>query len=375
MQDVVVFAGLGPNPAPFAELVWALYRQRSCRVVAARAVAYQRARYWYDREFTHHALPDLRRALGDPLLLSDLKLREALTRKGEPIVDDVDAEDAADYLEAIWRGAAEAVEIAGARPVVFGVIGGRRRTVTVASSACFQLLARPQDICVDVRISDKRAEGAQAGFFFPEQSAQELVDWRAEADGHFLASSVEVQLVDVVLPRLRNLVPDAATHSYAAALAATNVILKRFEPPQVEVDFVHAEVRVNGQRVCIPPGPFMIYAAILVARHAGEAGLPGDDEQQLAAVARRCQAMPDYEDRFKSTSQRLMQRFVVGTGDVDFADARTQQRSKAKRAVAKWLMREAPEHSVVLTPQRAGDARCILHVTVDPEHIQLIGWP
>ncbi|MFT5586756.1 MAG: hypothetical protein ACI9VR_004358 [Cognaticolwellia sp.] len=68
------------------------------------------------------------------------------------------------------------------------------------TTTVFTLLARPQDHCIDVRVSDPRMEGAKAGFFLPDRPGP-CHDREIEIDPR----QVEVLLVELRLPVLRSL--------------------------------------------------------------------------------------------------------------------------------------------------------------------------
>src|SRR5690606_27881582 len=108
-----------------------------------------------------------------------------------------------------------------------------------------QWLARGGDHCLDVRVTDRRAEGG-SGFFFPEQPWQALHSRRGEP---FLAAQVGIRVVEVALPRLRGLVPPAHRVSYASALAAGQAALDVAALPELRVDVDLGHAHLNGAKL------------------------------------------------------------------------------------------------------------------------------
>ena len=172
---LAVVAPLGPNPAALTELVWALVRQRGAEIVAIEVVLESaRARLYWDLEIAGPggAWSELRAALGDAIPPA-----EAIGTRAARLPDGAVPADARTpgiveaMREPLWA-AARAAQASGA-PVVFALSGGRWRASTALAATVFQLLARPEDALVDVRISDPVAAGG-TGFFFPEQRAGSL---------------------------------------------------------------------------------------------------------------------------------------------------------------------------------------------------------
>ncbi len=258
-NPITVFAALGPNPAPLAELIWGLHRRGQ---VAGDLflVVDPRGHDYLHRELlgSHLVLDELRQLLN--IDLGPEKIHERVVEgPAGTVLDDEDPTHAELYNAATWEVAREATAHAGARPVVFGLAAGRRRTMTAMSTMAFQLLAREHDTCVDVRVDDKRAEGG-SGFYFPDQQQQTLV---SKAGVPFVAREVGVHLVDVHLPRLRSLLPDEAFATYSSALTAGQKAVDAAVPPKLVVDLPHEVVLIDGL-------PLKLSAAELhLVRHAG----------------------------------------------------------------------------------------------------------
>src|SRR6185503_4570537 len=170
MRDVVLFAAVGPNPAPISEAIWALYRQREQRVVEAHLVSLSEGHHYLQIEFLDlgAALSQLQGCL--PGVLPDEAVHETrvLTDTEGRVDTDLDPRHGAIYRATLWDSARACLASAADRPVVFLLAGGRLRTATAYTTTVFQLLARAQDQLMDVRVDDRRAEGG-TGFFFPEQ--------------------------------------------------------------------------------------------------------------------------------------------------------------------------------------------------------------
>jgi pimeloyl-ACP methyl ester carboxylesterase len=150
-----------------------------------------------------------------------------------PHDDELSPQDADAWNEARWANATAALRAAGERPVVFALAGGRQRSSAALTTVMFQLLARPHDRLVDVRVGDRRVEGARAGFFFPEQ-ARQLLQVGGES---FLARDVPVHLVDLRVPRLRRLIAGSEMNTWTDALAAGQRAIE-----EVLADLEHAGV-------------------------------------------------------------------------------------------------------------------------------------
>ena len=241
----VLFAPLGPNPAPFSELVWALQRQRGLFVEDAVVVVDREAASFLESELLAEgaALDQLRGVLGDRVVSRErLRVQCVVDHAGELFDDDLAPDAAAAYARHVWEAARAAIALAGDRPVVFALAAGRRRTMTALATVSAELLARPGDLCLDVRVSDPRVEGG-TGFFFPEQLAQMILTSR----GLVRAAEVEVRLVDVALPRLASLLQKEDLTTYASALEAGQRAIDRGPMPRLTVDLVTGTARCDAE--------------------------------------------------------------------------------------------------------------------------------
>ena len=172
----------GGNPAPLVTLAWALHRD-GMRVEAVHAVLYASARRWLHEELLGGALPleQLRAALADPTLAPVVE-HPALRADGTLVEEDALADDGDTYRETAWRVARQLQ--ADPTPLVFALVSGRRRSLVADLVVAFQLLARPQDRLVELRLSPHEAIEPASGFYFPGQATPARVqryDWPAPA--------------------------------------------------------------------------------------------------------------------------------------------------------------------------------------------------
>lgn len=248
LKACVIFSTLGPNPAPLTELVWKLARSERFDRFEIHVVVEKSARHYLDLEVLAPgaALSQLRGVLRPGAIESEPVVSEARSESLGIIDDDAEPEALRVYGETVWSAARQAVASAGARPVMFGLVAGRRRTMTALESAVFQLLARPQDLLVDVRVTDPRVEGG-TGFFFPEQPRREVK--AKHSDEVVDVGSVDVNLVELDLPRLRPFVPESALVSLARAREATEISLLEAAPPKLSVDLDVGGVSVDGEPI------------------------------------------------------------------------------------------------------------------------------
>lgn len=281
MRECVLVAELGLNPAPLAELLWALPRQRGLHVRAAYVLVPPLGEDFLRREFLAPgaAHEQLRNLLGDAVPSSEaLFIRCAVDREGYALDDELTASDAAAWNEARWRNALDALRAAGDDPVVFALAGGRRRTSTAVDTVVAQLLARAQDIVLDVRVGDLRVEGARVPFSFPEQTEQRL---SLPGGDVVVAREVAVVLVDVQVPRLRRLLGDRALDTYQHALDAGQDAVEAAVVVTVTVNLAKGTVLVNDVPVSLSESEFVWFATFAAERAAGGEGWVASDDFDL----------------------------------------------------------------------------------------------
>jgi CRISPR-associated protein (TIGR02584 family) len=395
MRACVIVADLGPNPAPLAELIWALCRQRGWCAKAAYLTSYAHAVRYLESEFLAHgaALDQLRAVLGGEALLGQGDVRvERAYAGGEALEDERTEAQALAWAEARWRSAQRAQEAAGEAPVVFALIGGRRRSMAAQQAVLFQLLARPQDVCLDVRVSDPRVEGG-TGFFFPEQPQR----WVAcKGGGEVEAAQVQVELIELPVPRLRALIPAGALASHAAALVASSRALAAATPPQVVLDYASQEVRVSGAALALSTPQLIWYAALLTRRASGVAqGWVRVDD--LAVIADAIDALEgEATGRFSYARSAVLTRLFSDPAHVnhwrrrapmdklnaDDAPALAKLRADTRARIEKALQQAEHTHwTRLIVPEvrhgwtASGDLSVkssYQRVALDPIHIQII---
>ena len=377
-RAVTVFAALGPNPASLAELVWALHRKRDLVVTDMFLLVDQRGHDYLHTEVlgVGRAFDELRALLGAPLAPEKIHERVVVAHDGA-IADDEDPAFADLYSAAIWQAARDATLHAGHGVVVFGLTAGRRRTMTAMSTMAFQLLARPQDICLDVRVTDKRAEGG-SGFFFPEQRQQALASKSGEV---FEARDVGVHLVDVQLPRLRGLLSDEALATYASALAAGQAAVDAVAIPLVSIDLVKGDASVDGMVLPLSHSELIWYAALARARRAGDGWIAASDLSDVRIVVAACGA---WTEAVKSkplkkllgddTLYKKHDDNAELLADLAMLKADTRKRMKA------WCTKHRPSCTALLVPEDKRwkvDGTLAFHqrVVLDKGHIEIVGLP
>jgi CRISPR-associated protein (TIGR02584 family) len=381
MTTVTVFAPLGPNPAPLIELLWALHRQRAWIACDVFAVIDERGRHYLEREVLAKgsALEDLTACLGTAPVTVHQRVVDAA-----PGADD-DPAGADAYNATIWQAARDAIDSAGDDGiVVFGLCAGRRRTMTAAATMAFQLLARKQDLCLDVRVSDARAEGG-SGFFFPEQTRQDLM---STSDEHFVAADVQVQLVPVTLPRLRGLLPAAALTTYASALNAGQLAIDIATMPSLVIDLVKGVATVDGATMQLSTSELLWYATLAVARQSpgnAEGWIDVSNLGLLKTVAGVC-ADRVWSETVKAKALRWLlgqhgkEVYKTKPDDADLADDLKKTRSETLTKVAEWAQAHRPSTMGYLVPEKdrrfsEGALTARQRLRLPPDRISVLGGP
>ncbi|MFO0624772.1 MAG: CRISPR-associated ring nuclease [Polyangiales bacterium] len=369
MIDAVLLAELGPNPAALAEALWALPRLHDTRVTHAFVLTSRAGHAWFTRELLASSVYDqLGACLGDavpPLARVHLQV--------VPGDDELDPADADAWNEARWANATAALRAAGDRPVVFALAGGRQRTSAAITTVMFQLLARPQDRLVDVRVGDRRVEGARAGFFFPEQARQLLFD-RGES---FLARDVPVHLVEVRVPRLRRLLGGRVMPTWADALAAGQRAVEAVPQVELSLDLAAARVTLNGAAVAFTESEFVWFATLARARRDddGEGWARSSDPAGPRAVL--C-AMRDARGGAWTPSSTAW-RAVLTTGSCDGDEAallskfRSTAAARYRKALAALGLPRALEKQLALqkVDRWVGGKETAWRLPLDPACITL----
>lgn len=377
VSPVTVFAALGPNPAPLVELVWALHQYRHLVVTDLFLVLDKRGQDYLHKEVLGpgRAFEELSALVGNPIALE--KIREhVVVATGEAANDD-DPAFAESYNAAIWKAARDATAQAGHGAVVFGLTAGRRRTMTAMSTMAFQLLARPQDICVDVRVTDKRAEGG-SGFFFPQQRRQDLTSKAGEV---FAAHDVGVNLVDVQLPRLRGLLADDSLETYAFALAAGQAAVNAVAIPQLSIDLAKGEAQVDGITLPLSHSELIWYAALAHARRAGDGWVATSDLSPLKIVTAACGA---WSDAVKSNPLKKLlgdnTLYTKKDAEAELLADLAKLKADTRKRMKAWSTKHRPSCAPLLVPEDKRwkvDGALAFHqrLVLDKGHIEIVGLP
>ena len=336
----IVVATIGPNPAPLVELIWALARQRNLLVSDAYIVLDRRAEGFLASEVL--ARGEALDQLSDVLAAPPPRLHlHVVHGDGSQAVE-------SQWQDALWKAALAGLSAAGEHPVVFGFVAGRRRTMTVMETVVAQLLARPQDMCVDVRVSERRVEGG-TGFFFPEQPHQQVNVGSATV----IASEVKVALVDVPIPRLGGLLPEAALKTWQSALSAGQQAIDAAAPPPLVVDLVAGVVTAADHTLPLSGLRLVWFAALAIARTGSAEGgwLESADDEALKRLAQSvCKTR-----WWKSIRSAVAVDFLLDYElDPDETPDRTlkKARSDTRRKIARWCSDEAPGWKRWLVPEK-----------------------
>lgn len=348
MEPVVLFTTLGPNPAPLTELLWALARHQQQLVVEAHVVVAQRGALYLERELLTPGGPldQLVALLGEDLAHGPrLHIHRARLHDGSPLVDDEDPAHADAYQATVWNAAVAARQAAGDRPLVFALAAGRRRTMMALLTMAYQMLARPQDACLDIRVDDPRAEGG-SGFFFPDQTPPRIVGRRGEFD----AREVEVRLVPVSLPRLGRLIGQGDLASAAKALAATQQAVDRAALPALRVDLAQGACFVDERRLPLGASLFLWYATLAIERHQGGEGWTHADSQFQRKLLRGSPA-PVWRDleALPTLFKHIAQNKPIASSLRKDASLRVL-RTKTREVLRSFCREHIPLHEHLLVP-------------------------
>lgn len=268
-----IVAPLGPNPAALTELCWALAPVHAVHAVLES----ERAARWFQTELTELAWPWLAacREVPEPVV------HLARLPDGSTPLDSDHPDSVAALREPLWQAARAAQE---SGPAVFALSGGRWRASTALVTTVFQLLARPGDKLVEVRLSDPVAEGG-TGFFFPDQPHQQL---RGKDGTPFRAADIGVRLDRIDVPQLRPLLAPEELTDFAAALAASQARLAELRPAEVHYDLRSGEVHIDGRPLPLTGTQLLVYLCLLDAVHRGEPFVRVVDEDTLRDFLHRC---------------------------------------------------------------------------------------
>ncbi len=280
MRSCHVLALPGGNPAPLVTVAWALHRD-GWRADVVHAVLYARAQRWLHAELLDgaHPLAQLRQSVNDPTL-AEVVEHLATSKDGTPLEDDATPEEGVRFMEAAWRAARALQE--SEVPIVFALVGGRKRTLTADLVVAFQLLARPQDRLVELRLSPSEAIDPTSCFYFPDQlSRAEVTRWNSIAP--LDASEVQVRLLDVRVPRLRRLLPPSRLGTFADALAAGEDAIDAGAAPVPSFDLQERTLTVGARAVRLSADQAVWMGCLAVARRLRPDGWLDVTEEALPA--------------------------------------------------------------------------------------------
>ena len=264
MNRYVLAAAPGGNPAPLVGMLWALHRQWDVAVSEVHLVLYDNSRRYVEAELLDGADPleQLRVALGMDAQIEVIQ-HIVTTRDHHVLEDDISSDHAVAFMESLWSVVRDLQERVS-HPIIFALVGGRRRTLTVDMATAFQLLARPEDRLVDVRLEPKYADNPLTGFFFPEQrSPSEVFDREGKP---VPAADVVVTPVDVRVPRLLYLLRRDDLSTFSGALEAGEDALEKGPLPRFVVDIISRKVWVGDYAIRLSYDQMVWYVTLVVAR-------------------------------------------------------------------------------------------------------------
>ncbi len=348
---------LGPNPAPVVELAWALHARWGWRARRLHLVADARAKRWFHE--LDDGLGQLERVVG---------WRPEVAVHDPPEVPEADPVASVAWHETRWACASEAIAAAGEAPVVFGLFAGRVRAMTAGVALLYAMIARPGDRLVDVRVTDRRVEGA-TGFYFPEQPEPTWngVDPRG----------VDVVLAELAAPSARSRIPAVALGSWRAAAAALGFAVPGAEPPILAFAVPSRKgpvATLDGAPVPLSPALATWYLALALARRAGDGWVAADDLAPLRAaldhVRDRCGQPVWHPDT------PLFKAIVAKAPLEDIDEALRKLRRDLRHRLRTWCAAHGVAHADLVVPRLrrrwgGGDQRLAL----PPSRIRIEGLP
>lgn len=172
-------------------------------------------------------------------------LRDSAGRALDDIRDDRDNQFAADGIAHLIRQLTE-----DEHSEIHASIAGGRKTMGFFMGYAMSLWGRPQDKLSHVLVSAPFE--SQPEFFYPTPTAR-VIQPRERGQDPLDASTAKVWLGDIPFVRLRKLLPPslkAESTGFAQAVAAANRALDQID---LEIDIAQACVRINQQRIALPP--------------------------------------------------------------------------------------------------------------------------
>ena len=264
----LLFATVGGNSGLLTTLAWALSEQRGVRLVEWHTVLLPRgADYMQADVLDPGAALDRLHALAGPDTLPRDGIRQTVYREKRAGLDLPAARDEQRYVDTVLRAGRAALVAAGEHPLVFALVAGRDRVMTLALTLVAQFLARPTDLILDLRV-DPPARVVNGGYYLPEPRD------RARGRRHAPAGNqerVRVQLVDVPLPRLAGLLGGAQPDTYAQVLQRGQRAVEDAAPVELLIDLreTWSPVRIAGEEVRFSPAEKLMLAALAEAQRDG----------------------------------------------------------------------------------------------------------
>ena len=359
LRSVALLAAPGGNPAHLASLVWGL-AQRGELVVHLELVLYASAANYLEAEFEQAGGPldQLRGQLGGLARIERTLVRDA---HGRALEEDAELEDQLAFARTVWARARALGE--GELPVIYGLVGGRRRTLTVDLATTFQLLARPEDRLVDLRLHPKYADDPRTGFAFPGQESEARVPAALGAEELLSAAEVRVELVDVLVPRLGHALLEGDREDFTKAVAAGEQAARLGGVPDLEIDVLNRRVRFGSVEVRLSRDQMVWFVALSRARQQTTEGWL--DARQVSAwlpAVQHCLAA------WKSPASELSDGFDPS----EMPDDKRMKwlgplRSKLRRRLRDALA--GHPHRALVVPAKSPDKRPVERLPIAPERL------
>jgi hypothetical protein len=353
-RDVHVFAPLGSNPAQLTALTWALARERRMRVVGARLVLFARGAHFLADELLgdRGGLSQLHDVLGgDHLPRGSLRWCVPERGRGRPLEDDDDAEGQRLFGDAALREARACLHDAGDLPVVFALVGGRRRTLTVLTTLVAQYLARPGDHVVDLRFEPRDAE-TPGRFFFPEQRDQRAL---ASKGGAVRPQDVTVRAIDVALPRLRAFTTSVPARTFEELLSGGQSAIDAAAPLRLRLDLqsasssaLHVDREHDSLRIVLTAPERVVIGAMVRSAKRARDGWFEPLSPERGAFVRLIRELPWTRDVRHAALQ-----YVHRSHDdaLDAQERLSQTRSRLVRKLREHATRDGDPRLAALVPE------------------------
>ncbi len=347
-ESVVLVAPIDPRTDPLAQMLWALVHKRQMSVASIHAVVDKRGYFYLEREFLApgEVLEQLAAAASLPVAgPSQVVIHRATLADGSYAQDEAIESHAQAYLSTLWEACQAAVDEAGERRVIFGLLGVRRRSMSAALSAFFQMLARPDDLLLDVRLSDRRAE-IGGDFFFPAQT--DPVPYR---DLFVDPKTVDINLVEIDLVKLGGLLGKDALGSYSAAIEKSRAAISALSPPRLKLDLVEGRCWVEGESLPLSSAELLWYGFLAQGRASSEEGwvVVGQDGHG---------ALRDFYvsliERPWATKIRTQPLRALASGDYVADEDLKNLRGKTVQKVKRWCDEHRPAAAEWIVPRSDG---------------------